>query len=833
MLGLCLSADQKLLFSSAGDRIVNAWCTEKFHRIYSIYSSYDIGDIFCVAYASSIQTVYLGAQNTSIQWYDLREKESRPAPKQAAHPDFRQDRFFDSFGPGGFKTPRLHEEDHPKHAVGGQVLELDKQYIRNFAHYGYVNCMLVTTGSAVSSPSREILISGGGDGAIKLWALDADNGGAITELAALGDEDEAGEAVLSIAIDGDFLFSGRSNGEVNIWDLETKQIVRSLQADTEDVLALSVGRGLLFASGVTGSVQKFNSRYEHINTFKAHSGRILASAWIVKGGRPTLVTGGNDDSISVWDIRDCTTSDTSRDRSNNEQLVESLRQFVAHRSVSSDPRCQVDCRSGAAFLRSVFKNFGAQTEVLSTDDPFCPVIFARFRGNPNLASKRKKILYYGHYDVIAADDKGKKWRSDPFALTGADGYLYGRGASDNKGPIMAAIYAVGELVAAKQLDSDIIFLIEGEEERGSKGFAKAVQANKQLIGNVDWILLANSYWLDDYVPCLTYGLRGVIHATVKVESKHPDLHSGVDGSALLDEALKDLVMLLSKLTGKNGKVDIPGFYDSIPPVSGEERKLYKDITRTLLERNPDLSTPAELEASLMRRWREASLTIHRFKTSGPENSTIIPRLAQASLSIRLVPNQEVSEIAQALTEFLQDEFDRLGTKNKLTITIDHRAEPWLGDVNNELFRTLEEAITEVWGPVVKQRRHSSVHSRKISLGKTNGYFPSAKSIDSPATSSTLANSSVETEADGSAGVDDDDEPSPIHDPGARRPLYIREGGSIPSIRFLEKEFDAPAAHLPCGQASDNAHLDNERLRLLNLYKSKDIFKKVFRDLPGR
>jgi di- and tripeptidase len=71
------------------------------------------------------------------------------------------------------------------------------------------------------------------------------------------------------------------------------------------------------------------------------------------------------------------------------------------------------------------------------------------------------------------------------------------------------------------------------------------------------------------------------------------------------------------------------------------------------------------------------------------------------------------------------------------------------------------------------------------------------------------------------------------EPPRRKPLYIREGGSIPAIRFLEKEFDAPAAHFPCGQASDSAHLDKERFRLLNLYKSRDIFKKVFVDLPKK
>jgi di- and tripeptidase len=381
---------------------------------------------------------------------------------------------------------------------------------------------------------------------------------------------------------------------------------------------------------------------------------------------------------------------------------------------------------------------------------------------------------------------------------------------------MAAIYAAHELANEQSLDSDIIFLIEGEEESGSRGFEKAIQSRKDLIGDVDWILLANSYWLDDHVPCLTYGLRGVIHATVQVESKHPDLHSGVDGSELLDEPLKDLVMLLSKLTGRHGKVQIPGFYDPILPLADDEKALYTEITQTLLRNNPDLGDPEELAQSLMRRWREASLTIHRFQTSGPENSTIIPRLAKAALSIRLVPNQEASEVAHALQTFLQSEFADLDSKNSLTVTIDHQAEPWLGDYTNELFQTLESAIMDVWGPSLNQRRES------IKPPLTS---PPLSPRPSPATSSTLAGSS-------DAPTPTSSLPSSSPAP-SRKPLYIREGGSIPSIRFLEKEFGAPAAHLPCGQASDSAHLDNERLRLVNLYNCQKIFKKVFRDLPRR
>jgi di- and tripeptidase len=472
--------------------------------------------------------------------------------------------------------------------------------------------------------------------------------------------------------------------------------------------------------------------------------------------------------------------------------------------------------------------------MLSTENGCNPVILAKFRGNPSKSRERKRILFYGHYDVIAAENEKGKWIVDPFTMEGIDGYLYGRGVSDNKGPIMAAIYAVADLIAEKKLDSDITFLLEGEEECGSRGFEQCIKKNKHLVGDVDWILLANSYWLDDHVPCLTYGLRGVIHATVQVNSKHPDLHSGVDGSALLDESLKDLVMLLAKLTGKHGRIEIPGFYDPILPLSDEEKQLYADITQVLIQRNPDLGDPEVLATSLMRRWREASLTIHRFTTSGPENSTIIPKLARASLSMRLVPNQEAKAVANALKDFLYTEFDKLDTQNSLTVSIDHVAEPWLGDFNNEIFKTLEEAVMEVWGPVYGRRKSNAVPIKT----KTLPLDAQSPTKPSPTTSNELANGSITPRA-ASPGPEQSEAVTIVPSPNtgsllrARKPLYIREGGSIPSIRFLEKEFGAPAAHLPCGQASDSAHLDNERLRLLNLYKSKDVFKKVFAELPQK
>lgn len=511
------------------------------------------------------------------------------------------------------------------------------------------------------------------------------------------------------------------------------------------------------------------------------------------------------------------------------QLVDSLQRLVSYRTVSSSTQYAEACRGGASFLRKLFKRFGASTEMLNTENRGNPIVFAKFTGKPTVNMKRKRILFYGHYDVIAAENEQGKWKYDPFDLQGLDGYLYGRGVSDNKGPVLAALFAVADLVSEQALTSDIVFLIEGEEEHGSRGFAEAVRKNKHIIGDIDWILLANSYWLTDDVPCLTYGLRGVIHATVQVQSGKPDLHSGVDGSGLMDESLKDLVMLLANLTAPHGRVRIPGFYDPILPITEAEDSRYAAITQMLLQCNPTNESPDARKARLMARSREPSLTVHRFNVSGPENSTIIPSTAWASISIRLVPNQQVEEVKEALTEFLKLKFRELESKNVLSISIDHQAEPWLGDPNNELFRTLEEAIIAVWDTRSEgQGIAETVDSNpKMSLSRTSEQIPTptsslANGSNHPSKNSVLPTAPVRATVAEAHRV-----------PNSNKPLYIREGGSIPAIRFLEKEFNAQAAHLPCGQASDCAHLDNERLRLLNLYKSREIFRKVFRELPKK
>src|SRR5271156_3333337 len=177
-------------------------------------------------------------------------------------------------------------------------------------------------------------------------------------------------------------------------------------------------------------------------------------------------------------------------------MLLSLEAFVAFKSVSSNPACKGECNKAATYLRKLFNRFDATTVFLTGSSDCNPILLANFEASaPHL--KTKTVLFYGHYDVVEADTGDSEWLKDPFQLHPLNGYLYGRGVSDNKGPILAALYAVAELRRIRALSCNVSFLIEGEEEAGSKGLRRALIQNQLHFGEVDYILLSNSVWLDD------------------------------------------------------------------------------------------------------------------------------------------------------------------------------------------------------------------------------------------------------------------------------------------------------------------------------------------------
>lgn len=802
MLGLSLSEDRTLLFSCGVDSVVNIWATSSLRRLYSLHSPFEVGDIFCVAYSQSLKTVFSGAQNSSIQWHRLLSPTINE-PAEDELPSSRRHRFFDSLGPGGIPTTRPNGTEGLVQVNGGQTLTIASNCYKAYAHKSYIYSMILAKGLLEDGSNQEVLITADGKGTIKLWMV-----GALREsgLQLLFKLKSRGSSVLNLAYKGPFLYAGLSNGQAHIYNLISRQLVQKLDVCDTDIAQIQVLDGDVFCGANSGSITQINNRYTKVKSWQAHKGKILATAASNDGNRKLLVTGGNDNSIAFWDVTN--ESERSQPQINtNDELFSSLREFVSYRTVARDPACIGECHEAANFLRKLCNAFGAQTSLISPQDNLNPLLLARFEAS--IHSRRKKtLLFYGHYDVVDAQeskDGTARWYADPFSLHPLDGYLYGRGVTDNKGPILAALYAIAELVQDDALACNVVFLIEGDEEAGSRGFIEAVREHKSEIGPVDYILLSNSYWLDDHVPCLTFGMRGVVHANVEITSDKPDQHSGMDGKALQHEPLKDLTVLLASLIGSSGMdIRIPHFHDSIDPLQPSELRAYKGIATSLVAGHPEIKNEDAFTQSLMQRWREPNLTVHSITVPETKTAVTISSRAKAALSVRIVPSQKADEIATSLQKSLEQHFESLQSRNSIKVSITAKADPWLGRVHSEIYEELREAIIEAWSFDESSQRQfvvSGEPSSPVVLPNLRARGRRASALSSAGTFTAAST--------------------------PHEPLFIREGGSIPAISFLEREFDAPAAMFPMGQASDNAHLDNERMRVENLYKGRDVLRMLF------
>ncbi|KAH9924603.1 Zn-dependent exopeptidase [Epithele typhae] len=780
VLALEYASDRQWLFSASGSSS-DVWDTRRLSPLYILHPFQETasGDLFSLVWCSQSQTLYFGCQNTSLQWFSFAIPTHVPAyftsasfesvsSSGASTPTSRKaHKFFDSYPQytrrpadlgarnptccssssppsTGSRTPPdgCIQQESPKTPLA--VLHVPQENVIDSAHYGYVYCMAHLPGNHEGSDDppypgpgkrRLQLLTGSGDSTVKQWKLADDKFRPSPPELIYSFDCDAG-AVLTLVLRGDTVYAGCQDGLVKVWDLETHTLVRTLLVvENADILSMSLLHSDLYVCSANGDIQRWNASFEQTGCWRGHDGIVLSSTFtaLLPDAAPEqqekhflLVTGGGDDVVKVWDVgapccqgqnvADIDYADVSR--SINDILVHALTKFV------SIPK---DCRQAAIWLRKCFTQLGAEASLLPTGDSTNPLVLATFHGT-RTASARPRLLFYGHYDVISALPDG--WDSDPFALTGKNGYLYGRGATDNKGPIMAIACAAADLLARRALDIDLVLLIEGEEEAGSGGFAETVKRHKEAIGSIDSILVSNSTWIAEDTPCITYGLRGVVHCNVEISNEGPDLHSGVEGGAAREPMLDMSVQM----------------WTSVRPLTEEERQLYKVLSSVT-------QTPAHL---LSARWREPSLTVHNIEVSGPRNSTVISSKVRAHVSLRIVPDQDLATIAASLRQHFADEFKRMKSPNQLKVSIDHTADWWLGNLDDQWFRALEDAVRDEW----------------------------------------------EVE-----------------------PLRIREGGSIPSIPYLEKEFACHALHLPLGQSTDQAHLPNERISLSNLRRGKRVVER--------
>eukprot|EP00741_Cyanophora_paradoxa_P020844 tig00021314_g20122.t1 len=658
----------------------------------------------------------------------------------------------------------------------------------------------------------DTLYSGSADHSVKVWISDGTMFHLKRTLAGHGDE------VLALSVFGPTLFSGAADGVVKAWDTKTLQCFRTMtdpaQTPAPPPPAPSPSSSCPSSSSSLHAPAPACPRASPCGSAAPAAASSPAILALTAASCSGVFTGGSDNSLRFWGIefpadvaasvasppglspadgrRDSLNEDpadaagagrASRSLGNlgrsgsalwrraqsicgssHDRMVEMLRRFVALRSVSVEPAAREELWKAAKFTRNMLVTLlGAEVRFACPREGRAPVVLARVGNRPELPT----VLFYGHYDVQPAGSSG--WRTDPWKLTSEDGYLYGRGATDNKGPVVAVCYAVKELLEETEgeLPVNVAFVVEGEEEANSDGLEEAILRNREWLADTQVILVSNNYWLGESRPCVTFGMRGRVQIELEITGCKRDLHSGVDGGTV-HEPMVDLVAVLARLVSPDGQVLIPGFHDDVRPLSPDEDAIYTQITDFDLDKFCERIGAQQLQAEdvkgvLLRRWRYPTLTVHGVgpdAACGPSFS-VIARRAVGRVSMRIVPDQSPAKIFEVTAAYVRSVFAELGSKNVLQIRQVDASDWWLGNPRGGAFKALARAVQEVWG---------------------------------------------------------------------ERPMYVREGGTIPVTPFLEKTLGAPAVHLAMGQSSDQAHLANERIRYLNLVKGMQVVKAFLKEV---
>ncbi|KAM7439113.1 Metallopeptidase M20 [Porites harrisoni] len=328
-----------------------------------------------------------------------------------------------------------------------------------------------------------------------------------------------------------------------------------------------------------------------------------------------------------------------------------------------------------------------------------PVLLGTLGSDP----AKKTLCIYGHLDVQPAKlDDG--WDTDPFVLTEVDSKLYGRGSTDDKGPVLAWLNAIEAYKeTGNELPINLKFVFEGMEESGSEGLDELIYAKKDtFFQNVDYVCISDNYWLGKRKPCITYGLRGICYFGIEVSCASKDLHSGVFGGTV-HEAMSDLIYLLDQLVDLKGNIIIPEVNRDVAPLTDDERATYTDIDFDKEEYREDIGHNKLIhdtkEEVLMHRWRYPSLSIHGIEGAfyEPGSKTVIPRKVIGKFSIRLVPNMTPETVKEQVFKYIKELHEKRGSPNTLNVTMGHGGRPWVSDYNHANYQAARRALKTVFG----------------------------------------------------------------------------------------------------------------------------------------
>ena len=354
----------------------------------------------------------------------------------------------------------------------------------------------------------------------------------------------------------------------------------------------------------------------------------------------------------------------------NDPRVAELLEFVRIPSVSAQSEHAGDMERCADWLVSKLRGMGL--DVRKEKTPGNPVVLAKTARDP----AKKTVLIYGHYDVQPPEPL-ELWTTPPFDPEIRDGRVYGRGASDNKGQILAHILGVEEALSEGPLPVNVIFLIEGEEEVGSAHLAEFMEKHRAELA-CDAIAISDTGMAAEGHPTLSYALRGIAAMEVRVYGPSHDLHSGIYGGAVANPATA-AARLIASLHDSTGRVAIEGFYDAVQPMQDWERIAATESPLTdaaIAEQAGVTELFGESGYSAVERiGARPTAEINGIGSGyqGEGSKTVLPAEATFKITFRLVANQK----PEAVQEQARRHFEKHKPPGVRLKTIDgHGGEPF-------------------------------------------------------------------------------------------------------------------------------------------------------------
>ena len=334
---------------------------------------------------------------------------------------------------------------------------------------------------------------------------------------------------------------------------------------------------------------------------------------------------------------------------NQERFKDELMELLRIPSISFDPQYTADVNKAAEWIANKFRMMGLDAvEVLPTGGH--PVVYGEWMKGGDSAPT---VLIYGHYDVQSAEPLDD-WKSGPFEPEVRNDNLYARGASDMKGQVLASVNAVDAIMQTGQLPINIKFMIEGEEEIGSRSLRDFLSQHREKFA-ADFSLNTDAGGMPDAdTPSICYSLRGGAWFALTIHGPSQDLHSGEYGG-VVQNPIHVLSKLIAGLHDEHGHITLPGFYDKVRKIDEEE---HAELARLPFDEDFFLKhsgAPAlwgEPEFILAERvGARPSIDVLQFIAGQPKNA--IPAKASARISFRLVPDQDGNDAEQQFREYLQ------------------------------------------------------------------------------------------------------------------------------------------------------------------------------------